>query len=112
MNIEIKDLQPGMILASPVYNIQGLLLLKAGAELTELNIKMLRSWGVDSVAIYDQGKGKEDIQDTESDADKNMISNIKTELMGKFEGTLTHPVMQKIMDAAIDIIQKRSTTKR
>ncbi len=112
MNIEIKDLQQGMVVASPVYNTQGLLLLNAGTELTDLNIKMLRSWGVGSVAIYDQEREKKGIKDTESDADKDIVSKLKAELMRKFEETPEHPAMQKIMDAAIYIIQKRVTAKR
>ncbi len=35
LNLKIEDLKPGMILARPVRNLQGILLLEAGARITK-----------------------------------------------------------------------------
>ena len=43
--LNIKDLKPGMILASPVYNLQGVMILGKGIEITNKHLSMLKSWG-------------------------------------------------------------------
>ena len=51
INLNIDDLKPGMILARPVRNHQGVLLLDAGARISKKNIRIFKSWGVLEVSI-------------------------------------------------------------
>ncbi len=55
--ISTDDLKSGMILAKSVRNLQGLLLLNAGARLTAKNIRILKSWGVSELFIEGDAKG-------------------------------------------------------
>jgi hypothetical protein len=49
--LNLSDLKPGMVLAKPVYNLQGVLLLKEGTELTERHIWIFKSWAVTKVWV-------------------------------------------------------------
>ena len=44
--VHIDNLTPGMLLESDVHDRNGRLLLGAGAELTEKNIYVFRTWGI------------------------------------------------------------------
>ena len=49
--VKIDDLKSGMILAQPVRNAQGVLLLDTGARITKKNIRIFKSWGVSEVSV-------------------------------------------------------------
>lgn len=44
-------LQPGRVVASDVKNIDGMLLIPAGASLTERQIDILQAWGVAEIDV-------------------------------------------------------------
>lgn len=50
-NIGIDFLEPGMVLARDVRGGSGLVLLGAGAEITERHIQIFRSWGVSEIEV-------------------------------------------------------------
>ena len=47
----MEQLQPGMVIARDVKNIDGVLLLPAGGELSERQIGILQAWGVAEVEV-------------------------------------------------------------
>ena len=46
LRVKLEQLQPGMMVARDVKNIDGMLLLPAGCELSERQIGILEAWGV------------------------------------------------------------------
>lgn len=74
--INISELKPGMVLEKPVYSPQGALLLPEGAELTDRNIFVLKTWGVTEVDI--KGVEKEETHTTLSpEQEKEIDEEIK-----------------------------------
>jgi molybdopterin biosynthesis enzyme len=51
MKVPIADAEPGRILAQAVQNHQGQTLLKAGTEIQPKHLRILRTWGVESIEI-------------------------------------------------------------
>ena len=51
IRIKAEELQPGMVTALDVKNIDGMLLAPSGCELTERQINILQAWGVAEVAV-------------------------------------------------------------
>jgi len=51
ISLELENVRPGMILAKPLYNFQGELLVREGITLTAKQIWILKSWGVRPVWI-------------------------------------------------------------
>lgn len=49
--IKSEQLQEGMIVASDVKNLDGMLLIPSGATLTERQINILQAWGVPEVEV-------------------------------------------------------------
>ena len=49
--LDVNELKPGMVLAKPIVNHQELLLLEAGAKITEKNIRIFKSWGITAVWV-------------------------------------------------------------
>ena len=51
LRIKLEQLQPGMVVAREVKNIDGMLLLPMGCELSERQIGILQAWGVAEVDV-------------------------------------------------------------
>jgi hypothetical protein len=49
--IKTDQLQPGMVVVSDVKNMDDMLLLPAGCELSERHIRILRAWGIADVPV-------------------------------------------------------------
>lgn len=49
--IKVEKLQPGMVSAADIKNMDGMLLLPAGCELTERHALILKTWGITEVAV-------------------------------------------------------------
>ena len=97
LNMAVEDLKPGMILAQPVRNLQGVLLLEAGTRITQKNIRIFKSWGVNEVAIKGQ-RSHSRISSTEIGiADPETVER---RLKEKFSEVLDDPVMVVIYNAA------------
>ena len=97
ITLNIDDIKPGMILAHPVRNHQGVLLLEAGARVSKKNIRIFKSWGVLEVTV----KGiVAETQDPIEDTELRVKESIEKELKEKFCDVLDDPVMVEIFNAA------------
>ena len=97
ITLNIGDIKPGMILAHPVRNHQGVLLLEAGTRVTKKNIRIFKSWGVLDVTIKGNVAAT---QDRIKDTDLRVTESIEKELKEKFCDVLDDPVMVEIFNAA------------
>ena len=97
-----------MVLAEPVYNQSGSLLLEKDTSLTKRRIWMLKTWGIDNVSV--KGKPKEGGK-TAIEAELETRETIEKELRAKFEDVIDDPVMEIIMKAAARQLQKSLSDK-
>ena len=97
INVSIDDLKPGMILAQPVRNHQGVLLLEAGARISKKNIRIFKSWGVLEIAIKGNLAAAEG---SSGDTEIKVKESIENRLKEKFCDVLDDPVMVEIFNAA------------
>jgi hypothetical protein len=104
VSLQLDELKPGMILAEPVYNQSGSVLLDKETSLTKRRIWMLKTWGVEKVSV--KGSSKEGGK-TPNETEPETQESIEKELRAKFEDTLDNPVMEVIMKAAARQLQKR-----
>jgi len=51
IRVKAEELQPGMVVAAEVKNLDGMLLAPSGCELSERQIGILQAWGVTEVDI-------------------------------------------------------------
>ena len=108
IQVTIENLEPGMILAEPVFNHQQSLLLNTGAKLGEKSIRMFKSWGVTSVWV--KGDSPEDAPNKPAHGIES-IAAIESELAEKFSDVTENPVMVEIMQAASRVLSKNVNTQ-
>ena len=97
ISLNIDEIKPGMTLARPVRNHQGVLLLQAGARVSKKNIRIFKSWGVLEVTI----KGSvTKLQGRTVDTEFRVSDSVEKKLKEKFSDVLDDPVMVEIFNAA------------
>ena len=97
ITLNIDDIKLGMILAHPVRNHQGVLLLEAGARVSKKNIRIFKSWGVLEIAIQGNPAAAEG---GSGDTEHKVKESIENQLKEKFCDVLDDPVMVEIFNAA------------
>jgi hypothetical protein len=108
IRVTIENLKPGMILAKPVRNDQGVLLLDAGIKITKKNIRIFKSWGVSE--IFADGKLNKS-KCTEEMPAAVVKDAAEMELKTKFSDVLDNPVMVEIFKAAKNQLKKKSPNR-
>ncbi|MDD2709145.1 MAG: hypothetical protein PHV34_14255 [Verrucomicrobiae bacterium] len=95
-NINLDDVQPGMVLAGDVKNINGQLLMPSGIKLAERHITMLKAWGTTEVDVA--GVSREEVAaKTVEQLDPAMVAKIEVEMGEIFKHTdRTHPLMNEL----------------
>jgi len=104
--ILLKEAGIGMSLAVDAVNTQQMLLLKKGVLLTENNLRMLKSWGVETIAVEDSNP--ENTEATSPPA-KNS-DDIEHAILSQFGDTTDNPIMAEICCVAAGIVHERSRT--
>ncbi len=107
--VESDNLAPGMVTAKPVHDSRNVLLLKEGTELTQRNIRMIKSWGVAKVCVEGESEDN-DIIDVEKE--KTIKEAVEKELKKKFTLVLKDPVMAEIMRVACILMEKRMLNEK
>ncbi len=108
LTLNIDEIKPGMVLAHPVYNGHGVLLLESGARITKKNIRIFKSWGVPQVAVKG-GSGSAESEDESGVTDVKI--SIENRLRKKFSDVLDDPVMAEILKAASRQLAKNLQTR-
>ncbi len=97
IKVSLVNLKPGMVLARPVRNHQGVLLLDAGAKISKKNIRIFKSWGI--LEIFIKGNPAE-AASRSGDSEIRVKETIEKQLKEKFCDVLDDPVMVEIFNAA------------
>jgi len=84
-----------MVLAGPVSDRRGRLLIPAGKSLTEKHMGALKMWGVVQLEIEGDGPG----DDLPSAVEPELLAQVEAELTPFFEhADLNHPFVAKLFD--------------
>lgn len=101
--IRIKDLIPGMVLASHALDLNGRLLLKGGEEITDKDIRTFKAWGMTEVDIEDTicehgiSKGQSSAISTEQ-----VPTKVKEEVDELFRySNKKHPAIKELVELCI-----------
>jgi hypothetical protein len=106
--IDLNKAKPGMTLAKSVSTLQDQLLLKSDVRLTEKNIHILKSWGIQEIWI-DEEAGESAA--ASMDSGNELRASIDEALRAKFSETLSDPLMEEILRIAGNLLEKRLLTK-
>jgi hypothetical protein len=87
--VVIEELTQGMILAKPVTNAAGLVVLPAGAELDDATLSRLQRLGL--VSVFIEGAAGE--------AGGKTIAELEAELNHRFRLVIQDPIQQQLLEA-------------
>lgn len=105
--IPIEDARIGMILAADVFNAQQMVLLKKGARISDKNLRVLKSWGVETLPIQLPDHGGEGPFRPPEDR-----TDLVQELMSRFEESDRNPLADEICRVAAAIIFERRQSQK
>lgn len=93
--ISVDQAAPGMVLAGPITDRRGRLLIPAGKSLTDKHMNALRMWGIAQLEI----EGDEPEDATPSAVEPALLAQAEEDLKPFFShADLSHPFMQKFFD--------------
>jgi hypothetical protein len=103
ISVPFKNLEPGMILAEPVLNRFGQTLLSKGSTISPRHLTVLKTWGIQAVAIE---KGGDPVKDPLLDKDirNRALARIKKRLFWHPHS----PIEEEIINLAIQQAVQRS----
>jgi len=91
--ISTEEVQAGMVLEKDVKNSHGQVLIRAGMELKERHLTLIRSWGVTEVVVRGEEKPKGEPIDVSPEAYAWAEGSLKLRFS---RVSLADPVMQEI----------------
>jgi hypothetical protein len=96
--IEIEKSEPGMILAAPILNRYGQVLLSTGVELMPSHLKMFKTWGIKLITV--KGEEFEETvitEDLKQKAEEIFSSRITWQVKSDFEKGLFEMGVKRIL---------------
>jgi len=99
--IRISNIKPGQIVSADVKDRSGRILLAANAELTEDNIKIIKSWGV--VEIEVNGEINDAVADPSlTKVNPEQLQDIDLELSKRFRFlNKSHPFIHELFEICL-----------
>ncbi len=95
--VSIDNLVPGMLLASDLHDRNGRLLLKAGTELTDRGLYLLRTWGAVEAEIANCDDDRESAPADDA-IDPELWAAVETRITPLFRhADLDHPAIKELL---------------
>lgn len=97
--IEVSKYEPGMILAAPILNRYGQVLLSAGVELQPKHITIFSTWGIKLITIKSKNSDEEVVitDDMRKQAEKIFYSRINWQPKTDLEKDLCEMGVKKVL---------------
>lgn len=104
IRLPLDNVTPGMVLAEPVSNREGTLLLNAGVHATESSIRMLKSWGICSICVNAESASNVPEASSKAEAVRKAVSQTVDD---RFTEMPDHPVVEEIKRVSILILSRQ-----
>lgn len=105
MPIDLHRVKPGMVVAKPVHNSHGTVMLNNGTVLSEKNIWILKSWGVEEVWVREERAERVTEGDNPRTKEREVVRKEDPESEPK---GLEDQVMMEIMRVATNLAEQRN----
>lgn len=95
-HLGIEKIEPGMVLLEDVVHMNGRILMRAGSEITDKNLRILKTWGILTVNIAQDEQAAAGADDPPA-ADPELIRAVEEGLRDRFRhADLAHPALAEI----------------
>lgn len=96
-HVTADSARPGMVLAAPVLDRRGRLLIPEGCELTERHVQALKTWGVTSLQV----EGDE-LEPEPLDLDPSVLAGLRDEMRRRMgENDPEHPLIHALFEHTV-----------
>ena len=103
--IHIKDFQEGLELSDPIKNKFGQVLLSAGIIIDEKHVKLLKTWGIQTISV----KGDSEIE-TDAQFDEKSLSEAKQKLKERLSWLPKNNNEKDLYETALQIVLEKYFT--
>lgn len=98
--MRVSDLRPGLLLASPVRDVNGRLLMSVGTCLNDRYIGVLKAWGIGDVEI--QGEGEPEIDGPGEDLPEELVAKARDIVVARLaRNDLDNPFIHEVFHLAV-----------
>ena len=101
--ISTKNLQTGMVLGEDVKDLSGRMLLKAGIEIEEKHLRILRTWGILGVTVRGEDGDIEAVEQA-IELPEAVVEAIQKQLDERFLGI---DVSSKVISVLVELARER-----
>jgi hypothetical protein len=99
--VKTQSLVAGMVIAADVKNMDNMLLMPAGCELTEKHITILNAWGIPEVQV-ESCDGQEEPADVLQQLAPELLNQLADELQAIFwEPIDRNPIQREVFDLVL-----------
>ncbi len=103
ISVPLENLEPGMVLAEPVLNRWGQILLIKGGTISSRHLAVLKTWGIQMVVIQ-QGEDPIKAPLVDQDLQNRALARIKKRLFWQPQS----PIEEEIINLAVQQVIQRS----
>ena len=94
--LKLESLKEGMKVSADVRNMDDMLLIPAGCELTPRHIKVLQTWGVEEVSVESSSES-EDARGPLEKLPPETLERLRSETLSQFlSPQFTHPIQEEL----------------
>ena len=101
--VPLETLEPGMILAEPVFNQFGQLLIPKGAQLSSRHVKVFKTWGIHRITV-EGGESVEEIPVIDEEIQNRARDRVNKRLFWQ----PNNPLEEEIIHLAVQQAVQRS----
>ncbi len=108
--INVEEVKPGMVLAAPIMNRYGQILLNSGIELMPKHSRLFKTWGIKVITIKNESSENDIIEN--NDLRNEAKIKFENRLLWQPETPIEHNLYEVSLNKAVkDLISKFSHEK-
>ncbi len=108
MRLSTKEIEPGMVLAAPVLNRYGQILLGKGVTLTPRHVGILKTWGIPHITV----EGGLSAGADPAEVNEEILAQARAQVRDRLLGRNHHLLEQEVFGLAVQQAAERLLEKQ
>ena len=101
--VSLEKLAAGMVVKNDIKDRSGRVLLRAGAEINERSLRVLRTWGITSIEVEGEGAGDDDEEQNSFTYPPEVLAQAQSRMEKMFRRVdLQHPAAKRLSEVVVE----------
>ena len=101
--VSLDKLAAGMVAKNDIKDRSGRVLLRAGTEISERSLRVLRTWGIPSVEVEGEGADEDDAQQENFTYPPEVLAEAQSRMEKMFcRVDLQHPAAKRLSEVVVE----------